>query len=453
MIFLLVFMSLLSLTVAVVTALRLTAGQFVLSPANIYLLLFIIFHFPLILMIEHSVIEFAMVVNLGLMGFVFGMYAAMHKANPTAIRRAQTTGPFVESPGHNAVALILFGMLVTILFYDGLPPSFDIFGNALQGKNIFNDLLAMSGFRADLTKSHYFGGSYTGQGALKLFNEMVWQLIVVFMFVRAAQLKTRTAWLQLSAIGVLAFLVVSGVGAKGPVAYIVIAALTARSFMINIPFTRLIKYTLFLFGFLILVQSMQVSRFMNSDENMFFAVTETLARRIAAGNGLNTSHIVNLISEGQLEYRYGYDHLTRFLNSLPGIQFDIPFAHDLFWMITVGKEVTKTTYATYTYLGGSFLDFGYLGAFAMSVVAGFVLQMIYRLMLTFQISTFSIAMSATFSIHLGQIVAGSLMSLLATSLVVAVLCGVVWVSNNLFGTRTRPTQRPILPPSVERNVA
>lgn len=439
-------LSMVTIPMAIFMALRLTAGRFVLSPANIYLILYLLFHFPLILLADMPTQIFGFVANLGLIGFVVGMYLAMHGTNPTVLRARQTTTPIALSPGYQALALILFGLLITVLFYKGLPPSFNILGKAIQGRNVFGDLLAMSGFRADLTKSHYFGGSYSGQGALKLFNEMAWQLIVVFMYVRALQINTRKAWYQMAAVGFLAFLIVYGVGAKGPVAYIVIAALTARSFMVNIPFNRLAKYTLFLLTFLIIIQSMQVSRFVgasNEDGFLFFTIIETLARRVAAGNGLNTLYIVNLIEEGRLTYYNGYDHLTKFLNALPGIQFDTPFAHDLFWLIAPEKASHKTTYATYTYLGGSFLDFGFIGAFLTSAVAGFVLQSIYRFMLWVKPTTFSIAMSATFAIHLGQIVAGSLVSLPATIFVVGTLCSVIFISKSIM---TAFVARPIGPP-------
>lgn len=440
--FLIAFISFCCLFFSVQAALRLTGGKFVLTPGNIYLTLYFLFHFPLILMIDSSVIEYALVVNLGVVGFVVGMYLAMHGTKPAAMREYQITRPTILSPSHNAVVLIAFGLLITLLFYKGPPPTFSILFNALQGKNVFNELLGMSGFRADLTKSHYFGGSYTGQGALKIFNEMAWQLIVVFMYVRALQIRSRAAWYQFAAVGLLAFLIVYGVGAKGPVAYIAIAALVARSFMTNIPYKRLVKYTAILFSFLIIIQFLQVSRFANAgDGNMFVAVVETLARRITAGNGLNTYFIVDLIANGRLDHYNGYDHLTKFLNALPGIQFDVPFAHDLFWMITEDKAPDKTTYATYTYLGGSYLDFGYAGAFLNSVIAGLIIQFMYRLMLKMQRSTFTIAISATFSIHLGQVVAGSLVSLPSTLFVVCVLYGVVAFSNALLGRSTRYVQQ------------
>ena len=423
---LLIFLSILNLVIVYYLASNAAGGKIVFSPVNVYIVLFVIFHFPLLFSIDSSRGLYFAVINVGLLSFVTSAYLVSKKYNVFQKRQYSLQSSIYTIPNEVGYFMFLLAICVSLAFYRGLPPSFSIVVGALQGKNIYNELLGMSEYRSNLTKSHYFGGDYSGQGALKIFNEIIWQFVALIFFFKALSSKH---WIIPGFVFLFSALFIYGVGAKGPVAYIAVCMIVLYSFIVRIKPSTFLKFTLVFLVFLLLVQSAQITRFVGKEESFFVSVAETLGRRLIAGNGLHTYYIVDLLDRGVIHFQEGREHMIRFLNSLPGVQYDVPFAHKLFWLITEGKSANKTTYASHTYIGGIYLDFGFTGIIVISAFLGFLLQSIYIYMLSVERTTYNIAFLAVLTVHLGQLATNNLITLPAT-LVAAFL---IYYSGVVFG--------------------
>lgn len=397
---------------------KIMGKSLVITPILIYFGIYLLYHYPLYFFLEYPNSEYLLVLSLGLFAFTIGALLPMNKKNPKKDRVLQLDN--IISNIHPRTFFFLLGVIIltAFLYFQGPPPTFGIFSDLLTGHDVTNSLLEMSGFRRDLTKSHYFGGEYRGQGIFKLIHEIGWQLIIVMSFLSAILKKQRNTWVFFTFIFIFGVVSLFGTGVKGPVGWVLITMLIVFTQVYRLKLNKLFYFILGFISLLFILMALQPSRY-EGDTASFSVVGDAIVHRLFMGNGLNTYELVTRIISGEIPFQYGYEHLTVFMNSLPGIQFDKPFANDLFFILNPDMSDTHTTYATYTYLGTMFLDFGYAGVIFISFITGFTLQYSYKIILKWKPSIISISFGAVLIQKLGIVVTGNILSLGPTVVVLS----------------------------------
>lgn len=185
-----------------------------------------------------------------------------------------------------------------------------------------------------------------------------------------------------------------------------------------------------------LLVALQPSRYDTTDlviVNVFSALSE----RLFLGNGNNTYEIITLVSDGDINLRYGKDHLTTFLNALPGVEYAIPFANELYFLQNPDAAPHRTTYATYTYLGSMYLDFGLFGVIFCSFLTGFIIQVAYRFILSWRRTPLNLAFQSVLILKLGSTVIGGILTMGSTVFAMIFLYGGVIFINLIFTKNVR----------------
>src|SRR5690606_6548556 len=262
-----------------------------------------------------------------------------------------------------AGSVVLTSLLVAagLLFYRGLPPLVDAIDSLLSsGGSDYSAALALGESRRLLTKSHYFGGEYRGQGLLRALLRVGWAYLTAVSMMLFA--TTRAKGWAITAIGsfVLMFLFVAGEGTRAPFVFGVVFLMVALSLVRRLRFRTIISTVAL--SFLLLVglslTSMKL-RWALGEDNAIKIIATSLVERIAYSNGANTVAMIELVTEGRWEFRYGAVHAQRFLNAIPGVQAGPPLSYELYR--AQNPYGLATTYSSATYLGDVYVDFGLPG--------------------------------------------------------------------------------------------
>jgi len=357
-----------------------------------------------------------------LIAFCLGSITAMHASNPIRSRSERLASPIVAHGQNGALyAIVVLGLVAMLALYGGLPPGMVALVISLSDGDLLTAARELSGLRAELSKSHYFGGNYSGQGIFILLNEISWQIgLVMCVLNRFAKTSNKLPlWLFLL-IFIFGLFSLFGASTKGPAAWGLVAVFIGVTHLRRVKIKLIIRATIAVFGFVFLLVMLQPNRY-DETQGVIAAVGAAMAKRVFLSNGNNTYELITRVHEGEISMRYGLEHLTQFLNALPGVQYAVPFANDLFFIINPGFNLSKTTFATYSYMGSMFLDFGLIGIVLISFITGLIVQLIYRLCLSSARTTLNIAFTSVLTLHLGKVVNGGLISLGALSVVLLLI--------------------------------
>lgn len=130
----------------------------------------------------------------------------MDRGPKLKLDRAETVGVFIL-----AVLLVIMGLY----FYDGIPLVAYSVKSLLIGAGGDEVAVAVRDMRYELTKSHYFGGKYRGQGIIRTVQFLGWSLICCYTLVTSMERQTiRAVMVFLFSFGI-AWLFVAGDGTRG----------------------------------------------------------------------------------------------------------------------------------------------------------------------------------------------------------------------------------------------
>jgi hypothetical protein len=103
----------------------------------------------------------------------------------------------------------------------------------------------------------------------------------------------------------------------------------------------------------------------------------TAASRIVLANGLHDVEAMNFVEDGSLEWGFGTIHLQKALSSIPGVgKSDVPFAARLSLLLDPYRPATDTSYASETYFGWLYVDFGLPGVLVVFCLVGGLLAQV-----------------------------------------------------------------------------
>lgn len=358
---------------------HLAGRRAVLSPPVVFAGIYTIYHVPLAISVAHESLGFLLLVNLALACFIAGaVLASDGRAIASETRRALeqrlALSLSVRTWAITLALLITLAIGFAIAYYQGLPPYLDVIEPVLEG-DVKGAMAYLSQERQTLTKSHYFGGSYRGQGMLAVVTQESWKYLMVFTALLASCTSRRSYKVMTLTVFVLSYAFVAGTSERGPFAWAVIAVLIAFSYTRRISMGGWIQWAAAIGGILFLLTLMAPKY--SLEGNIALNITDAIVSRILFGNGMSTFHIYDLVQNGTLTFQYGLEHLRVFLNALPGATNSVPLAHELLFLTNPHARPWMTTYLSHTYLGLIYLDFGVFGASIAFFVLGWALQKLH----------------------------------------------------------------------------
>jgi hypothetical protein len=397
--------------------------------------------FPLLLLIAST---FAM----------FGGYmlvSRMYRWGPASPQAFFRKTAVVQRSTHQLRAVLLCSIplfAVGYFLYLGPPPGMvGLWQTVRKGVN-GNISNHVKDDRLALTKGHYFGGTYRGQGVMRKAMEIGWPMLSVWsIYSWFHTRKLSWAWASGFFIACLIFYV-GGDGTRGPVIWALVSVICGMSSFMKIRWRTCFAYGACLLALLVLFSLVQ--RLTTRIENGagMIDIAGIMAKRIFVGNGLNTIYTIEFHREGLVHSRGGHEHLSSLLNAIPGVQWDTPFAYELFTLVNPGVRLDITAFASLTYVGILYIDFGptgcVVGMFLVGAIAACATQILYRQPKT----GLSVAMCGLVGLKLGQMNLHGPSALLSHMAMVFVFKGIYDASlmiakHHSRGRRRRVRREPV----------
>lgn len=364
---------------------------------------------------------------------------------------ASQTEHFIEQPVEESrsqspyafalLLLLIIGSVIGALYFRGYPPT--VLGMEqwiAQGDLSEAQSLVSSGRRA-LTKSHVFGEAYRGQGVLKNLLFVVWTYGLLLSALIA--LRNRKIWWKglflLFFIGSVLF--IGGTGERSRVLWSLVVVLIGFSFVRNLNarkmFVALVFFFVCLVGLSLLTPRYQLA---HDKWHLMGNLVQSVFQRLASGDKINNLRMIHHLENGALERGYGGEHLRVALNALPGIHRP-PLAHHLAESM---QGETTTTYASGTYLGLVYVDFGLAGIVLIYLMMGMFVRECSQRMMGWRKSPENLVFMAFLSYALGNMSArAGVVSLLPNLLPIFMIhLMVLMVLSYFYRTRlVRPSNR------------
>jgi len=319
----------------------------------------------------------------------------------------------------------LFLILASFYLYQGLPSVTDALIGLVLGGDEGEAANFVAASRKEITKGHYFGGGYRGQGIVLSFIRIGWPFLVSMAFI--VYWKTRKfKWLCITiGLFLLSFVFVAGDGTRAPFINTLIMYITLFSFMKKIKIRFLAVSFISLVGVAIMLSlySTKMNFVMHADNPVSMA-TEKILDRITSGNSVNDVYAIEFVRDGTIKPRLGAIHLRDMKAVLPGISGGLPFSNELALLINPHGSVM--TYASGTYITKPYVDFGISGVAVFFLIIGLLTGFSQTLILHKTIKDpFHLTIGAMLCYFTGLMVLNSLMSILASLVVFSFFCFLV----------------------------
>ena len=268
-------------------------------------------------------------------------------------------------------SLIVFCILLTctgLYLYQGMPPIVESLDALWSGEAHSDVVASLSDHRRELTKGYYFGGEYRGQGAIQTVQAVGWPYVVFLTLMLS--LKTKKLRWMLASVALLptAIVFLGAVGVRTEIVKLFVAILVGVSFLRQWTKIHILGAGVVLCSIVLMVVpfSGQMVGELDSDD-----VLGTLAMnavdRVLVGDGIHNIEVFLHIQHGRLDFGAGRLHIEKAINSLPGVTYGTPFSYTVH---VLRNGVSETTFASPTYFGFLYADFGPIGVLATYMVIG-----------------------------------------------------------------------------------
>jgi len=307
------------------------------------------------------------------------------------------------------IAIILIGLLLCacgIYLYRGLPSVVEAFKAIISGDDISDVALAIRQDRIAITKGHYFGAQYRGQGVFRVLMFSGWPFLVGTALAIYLK-KGRKLWLIMTIVLVsLSFLFVAGDGTRGNflktlIIYIILYSYVRR---ITVRFILGTSGVFFLFFLITSIYSPKMAHLVGREDFLYEAV-EKIVQRITIGNSINDIYAIELIRSGVIDYHMGAVHFRDLKAAFPGIGGGLPFSHELYMILNPFSK--NTTYQTGTYISKVFVDFGIIGVGLIYLLLGFILGVAQKWIFAVEKTVLNLVLVSFLTFTIGSLVLGS----------------------------------------------
>jgi len=260
------------------------------------------------------------------------------------------------------------GILIALgtFLYRGLPPILNSLDAVLSPGDNPEDVLRINETRRDLTKGYVFGeAEYRGQGVLRIVLSRGWGYLAIFSIAayllrgsRSRRASLRLPW-QPIAITLMGMIYVGGTGVRAPIVIHIVAVIIGLSMMVRFSMRSLAGGASVIALVIFVVAPLggeTESRGTAQDR------ASNAAQRVFLGNGSNNILIMQAIENGAITQGWGRLHVEQLQAALPGVSGNAPFSNRLSQMR--GGKRAETSYASPTYFGVLYADFGAIGTLA-----------------------------------------------------------------------------------------
>jgi hypothetical protein len=344
--------------------------------------------------------------------------------------KSQRPGPFLQSPIvlnlsqksyiWGSVVTAAFLLALGLYFYRGLPP----FTKYLLGMvpDATADYVHES--RKVFTKSHYFGGTYRGQGIIRSFMEVGWP----FLFVISMMLFIKTRKMFWLLFMLLFFLVsvmyISGDGTRAPLIFFIIFSIITVSMVMRI---KIKKMVLLFIGICVLMIALSLASgktIIDTQDSILetvikvsFTDRNSPFKRIVTtnSNGMNTVQVIELVREGILDYQFGEIHAQKAILALPGKAGGVPFSRKLSELL---QKKSATSFTSTTYLATLFVDFGLLGVLFGYLMLGCLFGLVHQMLFNSSKTPLNIALISFATLYLGKMALNGFIGFFSSYMVV-----------------------------------
>jgi hypothetical protein len=229
--------------------------------------------------------------------------------------------------------------------------------------------------REEATKGHYLGEAYRGQGVILELLQDGWPFLVAIASIRFV-LTRSGRWAAYSVVlFILMLFFIAGSGQRWQVlAALVFLAITLC--LVARPRPGWVAAAVLAMLLIYVGMSTLNSNYegIENTDDPLEAFAATAASRIVLANGLHDVQAMNLVEGGLLGRGFGTIHFQKVLSSIPGVgKSDLPFAARLSLLLDPSRPETDTSYASETYLGWLYVDFGLPGVLVVFTLVGALL--------------------------------------------------------------------------------
>ncbi len=330
----------------------------------------------------------SLVTSAAFSSFLIGYLAAMRCRNipvnflSLPMRQEYTDKHFLFGIGISFVVL----WSLAFYLYQGLPPIVRVM-SGLSGVSTL-DTADVQNFMAEQrflsTKSQYFGGEYRGQGVINDVLKVGWQYLI-YISMSLYYVSKRKLWIFVFLLLFLsAVIVLLGAGVR----YNVFVLMFGMFILVSLIAKLRVKK-----AFILLILPAVMSYFLfNWLTSRSGKHEESIITRTFVGEGSMNIYIIDYIRQGILSFRYGDVHLQKIINAFPFINYGVPFSNELAGHYS---EVQGTTFASPTYLGIVYSDFGIIGIFTIFFMIGLFMGIVTRIIFRMEKTIQSLAIIAS----------------------------------------------------------
>lgn len=333
----------------------------------------------------YKYLEIPITATLATMGFIGGfiMTSLVIKSNYFKLDQ-YLKKPFILAKSHDKNVTVLISLtfvlliVIGVVYYKGPPPVTNaIVSLVLEGSGS-DTIIQMGEVRKSLTKSHLFGGTYKGQGLMKVVIPTFWSFLSAFAFAYYLVVKNRKSFFLFIFVFIFAFIYILADGQRAPLLRLFLINIGVYSLIAKISIKK-IPYLIAGLAFLVFLSSLvspKIDQLKGDDGGVQTILTHMLERAIL-GNAQNDVYAIDFIKNGKLDYRSGGLHKRDFIAAFPGAGGGRPFANELARMI---YRNDTTTYLTGTYVTKTYIDFGKTGTFLLFTLMGVFVAVFQKIM-------------------------------------------------------------------------
>ena len=327
---------------------------------------------------------------------------------------------------------ILFLVALGLYHYRGAPAlGFSIY-ELLKGNMSLPEMAAfMSEQRFLLTKAHWFGGEYRGQGIINAIQRIGWRFVFAISLIMYLKIRSKK-WLFLSILsGFLLILFQAGTGERGPLVYSVLFLLVVLSLLQTIKPRHFIILMVLGFAFLMATTYFSArSSFSKDAPDYVSQLTSQLVERIFLGNATHDLEIIEFVETGRLEKRYGMFHVEKFVSSFPGLRMGTPLIFQVSYLRGSREDVSSSG----TYIGFVYADFGYSGVLIIFFLIGGFLAFAQKLLLKKERDVVIIVMSSMITFYLSSMASSGFIGFASDMVMVIFFWGLFHFFGHFFSS-------------------